>query len=466
MMNLDKKFAPFAQMMTKAGLPPLAISNFQYYFHQAISQKTEDAFIRESVISPVNFVPESSDLEPRLQDYGRQCLAQSIVIKLNGGLGTSMGLQKAKSLLPVKNGLSFLEIIIQQTLHQKNRLLLMNSFHTHAESLEVLLRYSDLKSDLPSDLVQHKIPKILQKNFTPATSPNPTLNWCPPGHGNIFVSMYSSGLLKLLLAKNYRYAFISNSDNLGAVMDPLILGYFAKEEIPCLAEVAQRTEMDQKGGHLARRKDGLLIFREVAQCHPDDLTTFQDIKRYPYFNTNNLWINLPALQKLLDQNQGVLKLPLIRNYKHLDPCDPESPPVLQLETAMSCIIEHFPGSRAILVPRTRFLPVKTTDELLIVGSDLFQLTDDFLLSPVAGRNPGDISVQLDPQYFRRIDDFNQRFAEGLPSLKDCTRLEVSGDVRFSRSVRIVGKVSIRNLRSQPLVIGPDRIIKHDLIINE
>src|SRR5438105_1204399 len=86
--------------------------------------------------------------------------------------------------------------------------------------------------------------------------PESELEWCPPGHGDIYTALVTSGMLDALLDAGYEHAFVSNSDNLGAVLDPRILAWFAAERIPFLMEVADRTEADRKGGHIAQRPGG------------------------------------------------------------------------------------------------------------------------------------------------------------------------------------------------------------------
>ena len=118
------------------------------------------------------------------------------------------------------------------------------------------------------------------------------------------------------------------------------------------------------------------MLRETAQTPEEDLEALQDTARHRYFNCNNLWVSLPALKTLLDERDGVLGLPLIVNEKTVDPSDPASPAVIQLETAMGAAIEVFDGAAALRVPRKRFAPVKTTDDLLVVRSDAYSLTDE------------------------------------------------------------------------------------------
>jgi UTP--glucose-1-phosphate uridylyltransferase len=247
-----------------------------------------------------------------------------------------------------------------------------------------------------------------------------------------------------LLEAGYRYAFISNADNLGAVLDPRILGHMVTHSHSFLMEAADRTPIDHKGGHLAHRRDGGLVLREAAQCPEEDMGSFQDVARHRYFNTNNVWVNLQTLCDLMDSRDGVLGLPMIRNEKTVDPRDPESTPVYQLETAMGTAIEVFDDSAALRVPRRRFAPVKTTSDLLRVRSDAMELTADLRLVASAAREGRPPVVELDPSFYRRIDDFEDRFPHGPPSLLECESLRVTGDFRFGQGVRVRGNVKLLN----------------------
>ena len=347
------QFIPFFERMETAGLPSIFIDTFYHYYEQLAAGQT--GLIPETDIEPVTSLPDLETFPTRLREVGEVALAKTAVIKLNGGLGTSMGLAQAKSLLKVKVELSFLDIIARQAMGSGVHLMLMNSFVTEEDSLACLAAYPELSNDLPLSFVQHKEPKITQADLSPAVWPaNPQLEWCPPGHGDIYTALLTSGALDSLLAAGYEYAFISNADNLGAIVDRTLLGYFVENQYPFMMEVADRTEMDKKGGHLARLDDGRLILRESAQCPPEDEAAFQDIDRYKYFNTNNLWFNLPALQQTLVERDYKMGLPIICNAKRVDPRDGRSTPVYQLETAMGSAISVFSGAQAIRVPRTRF----------------------------------------------------------------------------------------------------------------
>lgn len=434
------------EKMRVAGVAEEAIRNFVHYYH--LLEEGQQGLIRESDIDPVEDLLHLDHLDYD-KDAKRAALAETVVIKLNGGLGTSMGVPGPKSALPVKDDQSFLDIIVRQIMYTRRLydiqlpLVLMDSFRTKEESLEILNRYPDITVDgMPLDFLQNKEPKLLADDLTPAEwSDNPDLEWCPPGHGDIYTALVSSGMLDALRSRGFRHAFISNADNLGATPDGRIAAWMAEHDVPFGMEVCHRTRSDRKGGHVAIRKsDGRLILRDSAQVHPDDVDEFQNITRHKTFNTNNLWINLDRLAELMENRQDVLGLPIIVNHKTLDPTKPDSPKVIQLETGMGTAIETFEGAQAVIVNRSRFKPVKTTDDLLVLRSDVYQLNDKgHLTTTHEGDEP---YVALDPKYFKMLADFEARFPAGAPSLVKADRLEVHGDVTFGKDVSIVGGVDI------------------------
>ena len=199
--------------------------------------------------------------------------------------------------------------------------------------------------------------------------------------------------------------------------------------------------------------------REAAQCPDEDQGAFQDITRYQYFNTNNLWFHLPSLQQMMEAQEQQLGLPIIRNRKTVDPRDPNSTAVYQLETAMGSAIAVFAGAQAIRVGRERFAPVKTTNELLAVRSDAYELTEDFRVIPGSGRRMRRFVVQLDPTYYKFISDLEDRFPHGAPSLKQCARFEVKGDVCFGKDVICQGQVVIENRLGHQVMIPEGTILE-------
>jgi UTP--glucose-1-phosphate uridylyltransferase len=434
------------EKMRREGVGDAAIQAFADAYERL--QGGETGVLPEAELEPVDEIPDADELPEA--DAG-EALDRAVVIKLNGGLGTSMGMTGPKSLVEVKDGLTFLDIIVHQVLGLRERsgarvpLVLMNSFSTRDASLQALERHDGIRADVPLDFVQNKVPKLLADGLEPAEWPDdPALEWAPPGHGDLYAALVTSGMLDELLDRGYRYAFVSNADNLGAVLDPRILAWVAAEEVPFAMEVADRTEVDRKGGHVARRRDGGgLVLREIAQTPDEDVDAFQDVSRHRFFNTNTLWVDLEALRGLLDKRDGVLGLPMIVNRKTVDPSDKGSPEVVQLETAMGAAIDVFDGARALRVPRTRFAPVKTTNDLLALRSDAYLLTEDARVVPAEGRD-GPPLIELDDEHFKLLRDFESRFPAGAPSLVACRRLRVSGDVRFGAGVVVRGSVAVEH----------------------
>ena len=432
--------------MRRDGVGDAAVRAFADAYERL--REGETGTLPESELEPVEQLPDADEL-PDADVAG--VIDQAVVIKLNGGLGTSMGMTGPKSLVEVKDGLTFLDIIVRQVLDLRERtgarlpLVLMNSFSTRDASLRALERHPDIARDVPADFVQNKVPKLHAEHLEPIDWPDDrALEWAPPGHGDLYAALVTSGMLDELLGHGYRYAFVSNADNLGAVLEPRILAWTAAECVPFVMEVADRTEADRKGGHIARRRDGGgLVLREIAQTPDEDVDAFQDVQRHRFFNTNTLWIDLEALRALLHERDGVLRLPMIVNRKTVDPSDPSSPEVIQLETAMGAAIDVFDGARALRVPRRRFAPVKTTNDLLALRSDAYVLTDAARVEPAEGRD-GPPLIDLDDAYFKLLPDFEARFPAGAPSLVACERLAVEGDVVFGAGVVVRGAVTVEH----------------------
>ena len=401
------------EKMRAAGVNTAAIDVFAHYFGELEAGAT--GLILEESIDPL-LTPDALMDVAISDDDARDAFAKTAIIKLNGGLGTSMGMERAKSLLPVRDGKHLPRPDrgsgapgARSATGARVPLILMNSFRTREDSLAALAAYPDIAVDgLPLDFLQNAEPKIRVDDLTPVHWPaDPTLEWCPPGHGDIYTAILGSGVLEQLLDAGFKYASASNSDNLGAVPSPRIAGWFAASGAPYAAELCPRTLADKKGGHLAIRKsDGRLILRDTAQTAPEEMDFFTDEFRHPFFHTNNLWFDLEKLHEALTQRGAVLGLPLIRNVKTVDPTDPSSPEVFQIETAMGAAIEVFDGATAIVVGRDRFLPVKTTNDLLVLRSDAYALADDGALrlavDAAPARGPGFKTLQDDARLRRAV----------------------------------------------------------------
>jgi UTP--glucose-1-phosphate uridylyltransferase len=377
-----------------------------------------------------------------------------VVISLNGGLGTTMKLQRAKSLIPVRQGLSFLEITARQILRLREvhqvpvPLLLMNSYRTRDDTLAALAPLGLELEGLPLDFLQNKSPRIVRDTALPLELADEEPCWAPPGHGDLYLALWQTGLLEQLIERGFRWAFVSNIDNLGSTVDPRILGHLDRADLQFAMEVTDKSPADVKGGTLVRQGDRLMLL-ERSQVAAEHVEAFQDISVFSVFNTNSLWWRLDAMLEKL--RAGALELPMIVNPKTVEGVE-----VIQLETAMGAAIGSFERSAGIHVPRSRFAPVKATCDLLAVRSDAYLLDEGAGIRPNPERDPslGPPVVVLDDRFYRGLADFEQRFPSP-PSMVACRSLTVEGDLRFGEDVRLEGDVVLRNPSSDEQRSVPD-----------
>ena len=440
----DQGLQQARKKMEAAGVDPVAVDVFSHYYR--LVESGETGMVPESTIEPLDMEALADVDVP--DEAARGAIGTTVVIKLNGGLGTSMGMDRAKSLLEVRDGLSFLDVIARQVLALRQEydarlpLIFMDSFRTSADTMAALAPYADLAVDgLPLEFLQNKEPKLRADDLTPVTwEKEPDLEWCPPGHGDIYTALRGTGLLQQLIDAGYTQVFVSNSDNLGAVPDARVAGWFARSGAPFAIEAVRRTPSDRKGGHFAIRKsDGRVVLRESAQTLDEDKEALADLSRHKFASTNNLWFNLEAMSDELDRRDGILGLAMIKNTKTVDPADPGSPEVIQIETAMGAAIEVFDGATTIEVGRDRFVPVKTTNDLLVLRSDCYELSDGYVLEQQPERIP---FVDLASAHYKLVADFDERFPDGVPSMREATSLVVHGDWTFGKDVTVVGDVEL------------------------
>lgn len=462
-------FDPIRAKMEAGGCAPSAIAAFESTYGSLVSG--DSGMILEDSIAPVPQLDKTAELDIA---PNATLLAETVVLKLNGGLGTGMGLDKAKSLLPVKGDDTFLDLTAKQVIQMRKeyglnvKFMLMNSFSTSDDTLSFLSsKYPDLASEEGLEMMQNKVPKLNAETLEPAScESDPENEWCPPGHGDLYAALVGSGRLDALLKEGFKYMFVSNSDNLGASLDLEILTYFAEKNAPFLMECCERTENDKKGGHLAVRKsDGQLILRESAMCAEEDEDAFSDISKHRFFNTNNLWVRLDKLKEIIDRNGGFIPLPMIKNKKTVDPKDDSSTPVLQLETAMGAAIECFEGASAVVVPRTRFAPVKKCSDLLLLRSDAYLLVDHKpVLNPAC--NGSAPVINLDSKLYKLVGALEEATQDGIPSLVKCDKLTIKGLVRMSKKTKFVGDVKIVNSSAESKFVPTGEVTgEHDLTSN-
>lgn len=373
--------------------------------------------------------------EPANHKIG-ELLEKLAVCKLNGGLGTSMGCVGPKSAVEVRDGKSFLDLIVtqvkflNQTYDVQVPLVLMNSFNTNTDTEKIIRQYED-EVEIHT-FQQNQMPRLRRDSLLPVMHERLGQNaYYPPGHGDFYNSIFNSGTLDQLLSQGKKYMFVANADNLGATVDLKILNYMDESDVPFIMEVTPKTRADVKGGTLVNFAGTGLRLLEIAQVHPDYVEEFKSVKKFKIFNTNNIWINLEALKKKLVANE--MDLDVIVNRKTV-----EGIPVIQLETAIGSGINNFEGSQAVNVPRDRFLPVKKTDDLLLVQSNLFQMNDGALIKNPDRQFEGLPLIRLG-EYFSTLDKYQQRI-QSIPDILELDLLTVVGDVNFGKDVTLRGNV--------------------------
>ena len=448
--------------MVAAGVDEVAIETFAHYYR--LLEHGETGMMPESTIDPVD-MESLADVEVA-DDVASEAIRHTVVIKLNGGLGTSMGMDRAKSLLCVRRGLSFLDIIARQVLHLRKEydaplpMIFMNSFRTSTDTLDALGRYDELPVEgLPLEFLQNKEPKLLLKDLAPAAfpkDPEPRVVSARPRR-------------RLHRAARHRPA-----------------------RPPDRARLPPRVHQQLRQPRRGARRAGRRLVRELGCAVRDRVRTPYSLRpqgrppgppqdrrpagaagdradaaggrsrRWPtstgtaYCSTNNVWFDLAAMKQALDVRQGILGLPLIRNVKHLDPADSSTPEVVQIETAMGSAIEVFEGSQLIEVGRDRFVPVKTTNDLLVLRSDVYDIGADFVLDQVAEDIP---FVDLDGQFYKLVREFDKRFPEGAPSMRKASSLTVEGDWTFGHGVQVIGDVELDATSAQR--VPPDAVLTGD-----
>ncbi|KAF8893994.1 UTP-glucose-1-phosphate uridylyltransferase [Infundibulicybe gibba] len=395
--------------------------------------------------------------EMLLKSVGSCGIETLAVLKINGGVGKSMGMKSAKCALEIKDGISFLDVVVEQMENLNSAhnvdipLILMNSLYTHEDTMRITEKYDDRPTRVFS-FVQSSFPNVLQESFE--LCPNildDESAWYPPGHGDLYASLFYSGILDKLLAEGKEYLFVSNSDNIGAVVDERILQYMIETQTQFLMEVTKRTKADIEGGTLVDQngKIRLLELSQVPAGHIDDLHKLQ------FFNTNNLWVNLQALKYLMEK--GGMNLDIIAKAKSMD----DGQHVIQLETAAGAAIQHFKNARAINVPRSRFMPVKNCSDLLLLTSDIYSLSHGQLVVSEE-RQFGTSPVIKLGEHFTKIQDFRQRFKD-IPSIIELDHLTVAGDVYFGRNVTMRGTVIVVANKGQRIDIPDGCILENQLI---
>uniref|UniRef100_A0A914R0K1 UTP--glucose-1-phosphate uridylyltransferase n=1 Tax=Panagrolaimus davidi TaxID=227884 RepID=A0A914R0K1_9BILA len=407
----------------------------------------EDRYIDSSKLGKIS-IAESQELLKKLA-----------VIRLNGGLGTTMGCEGPKSLINVKNGKTFLEIAIDQIenvnkcFESKVPLLLMDSYKTFDETSKALNLFAHDKMVTVEQFLQSKCPRIYADTLLPVpeSADSDLEGFYPPGHGNIFETLAETGLAEKLLSQGIEVIFVSNIDNTCATIDPKFIKALLNDNHEYIMEVTDKTAQDIKGGSLIEI-NGRMMHLEMPQVPPEGIDEFCSTKTFKIFNTNNIWIDLKAIKdKLYD-----IKREIIANKKKLS----NGREIIQLETSIGGAIRNFPNACALKVPRSRFLPVKRTQDLLLLASDAFEMDRNGIVKLVESRTTAPI-IHLSGAY-DSWPEFQKRVSH-IPSLKDIETLTIKGDVTFGKGVILKGKVHLESEGKESLSIDEGVMIENNNI---
>ncbi len=400
-----------------------------------------------SIHSPNGLMDYDSLEESSSNNYSRL-----VIGKLNGGLGTSMGCAGPKSLIKVKGEKTFMDLIVEQVRQLNAKwnedipLLLMNSFYTDKETAEFLN-----SCDVPViTFKQNMFPRVDANTFLPL---NPDeYGWYPPGHGDFYNCMKQQGILRRLIEQGKDILFMSNADNLGAVADSKILNHMVDKKIPFLIEVTPKTLADVKGGTLYE-DEGRLKLLEIAQVPEEHIDEFCSQEKFSVFNTNNIWINLVALEEKM--HEGPLSLNVIVNRKTI-----KGKPVVQLETAIGSALDCFAGAVGLCVSRDRFMPVKKTEDLFLVQSNIFNLDDGRLVRNIK-RKISSLPVITFGDTLQHVESFQKCFP-AIPDVLELETLDIAGQVHFEGTASLKGKV-VLNGNDKPIIIESGRRIENESI---
>jgi len=229
--------------------------------------------------------------------------------------------------------------------------ILMNSFNTDEDTQRIIQKYANHNIQILT-FNQSRHPRVNKESLLPVprSATSDKSQWYPPGHGDIFDALTNSGLLDKLIAAGKEYIYVSNVDNLGADVDLRILTHVVDTQTEFLMELTDKTKADVKGGTIIEY-EGQVRLLEIAQVPSEHVEDFKSVRKFKYFNTNSVYISLPAIKRVIE-NDG-MELDIIVNNKTAD----DGTPVIQLETAVGAAIKHFKGAHGVNVPRSRFLPV-------------------------------------------------------------------------------------------------------------
>ncbi|XP_011011034.1 PREDICTED: probable UTP--glucose-1-phosphate uridylyltransferase 2 isoform X2 [Populus euphratica] len=414
---------------------------------QSKNMSNISSLIGEVLVVPYqNLAPASNDIAEI-----KNLLDKIVVVKFNDTLGTALGFNGPKSLIGIRDGLTSLDLIVNQiqslnlTYGCHIPLVLMNTIRTHDDSLKALEKYSTSNVDiLPLSQGEHP-----QKKSSSGQSSADELY--PSDHAAAFLSlMKSSGTLDVLLSQGKEYVHVVSSDNVAAAVDPRIMSHLSQNNIEYCMEVTPTTSYLSKS-KMASQQQGKFELAEIARALPKDST-----EKFKFIDTRSLWVNLKAIRRLVDTN--ALKIENLSISKEV-----EGDQMVLQETAAGSTIQLFDKAISVNVPQFRVVQLNATSDLLLLQSDLYSTSEGVLVRNTAQANPANPCIELGPE-FEKVSDFQCRF-KSIPSIVGLDSLKVAGDVWFGADVVLKGRVSIVAKPGVKLEI-PDGAVLENKDIND
>ncbi|KAL2478443.1 UTP--glucose-1-phosphate uridylyltransferase-like [Forsythia ovata] len=367
------------------------------------------------------------NLQPAPEDIleTKQLLDKLVVLKFNGSLGTKMGFNGPKSVMEVCGGLTCLDLILNQieSLNSKYGcnipLLLVNAPNTHDGVLKVLERHTNknIHSLVQSQRHQRNVSDLppVSDGIQDDHDGMDSLNLA-----EVFSSLMDDGKIDVLLSQGKEYILVLNSDNLAHIVDPKILNHLIQNNIEYCVEVMPKSYESEESNLLPNKE-------EFENLMPKKNLKF----------THTMWMNMNFIESLVQRRAAKESL---------------------------TISKLFDQSFAINVPKSRYLPVEATSDLLLLQSDLYTFTDGILTRNTARGNLADPSIELGPE-FETINDFRTRF-KSIPSVVGLVSLKVAGDVWFGTGITLKGKVDIHARPGMRIAIPDGTVLENKIITSQ
>lgn len=316
---------------------------------ESVTYAPEDAFLK---------IPEESTEEyDALRAAGERSInmGQLGIVVLNGGMATRFG-GRVKGTVEVFEGKSFLELKIRDVckISEKIKIFIMNSFSTEQKTKQLCLEKKEFGVKSSITMFNQFIAPRLNMDGSYYQSEDDLCSFYGPGHGDFPYALKASGCLDSFIDGGGRYIFFSNVDNLGARVDPVLLGIHIRRQSELTAEIAKKNPGDVGGAPAI--VDGKLRLVE-GFCFPD----YFDHNKVDVFNCSTYWVNAESLKK-----EFILPWYVVNKKV----CGHKVVQFERLAGDMSCFFK----TNYLKVPRNkRFFPIKTPQDLKDYRSDLKML---------------------------------------------------------------------------------------------